>query len=181
MTNSKASINANNNFVDIDFDVIDLINIRQTSNLQESSITIEKIVRDDIDMFDQSTFLNQQRIELKEMITFVVTSVIRETVTSTSYDDNDDDEEENDNLFSIDVNFSQFDNVSDWKSKDIEFFDSKYERSTHIDDSIVNVDHHVFYRDVYVFIDKLKNMTSLREKNKLRIVISQCLRDTVLI
>ena len=113
MTNSKASINANNNFVDIDFDVIDLINIRQTSNLQESSITIEKIVRDDIDMFDQSTFLNQQRIELKEMITFVVTSVIRETVTSTSYDDNDDDEEENDNLFSIDVNFSQFDNVSD--------------------------------------------------------------------
>ena len=116
------------------------------------------------------------------MIIFVVTSVIRETVTSISNDDDDDDDEKkDDDLFSIDVNFSQSDNASDWKSKDIEFFDSKYEKSTHIDDSIVNVDRHVFYRDVYVFIDKLKNMTSLREKNKLRIVISQCLRNTVLI
>ena len=182
MTDSEASINANNNSVDIDFDVIDSTNIRQTFNSQESSITIEKIVRNDIDMFDQSTFSNQQRIELKEMITFVVISVIRETVTSASNDDDDDDDEKkDDDLSSIDVNLSQSDNVNDWKSKNIKFFDSKYERSTHIDDSIVNVDRHVFYRDVYIFIDRLKNMTSLREKNKLRIVISQCLRDTVLI
>ena len=60
LTNSKTSINANNNSVDIDFDVIDSTNIRQTFNSQESSTTIEKIVRND--MFDQSTFSNQQRI-----------------------------------------------------------------------------------------------------------------------
>ena len=180
LTDSEASINANNNSVDIDFDVTDSTNTRQTSNSQESSTTIEKIVRND--MSDQSTFSNQQRIELREMITSVVTFVIRETVTSIfNDDDDDDDEEKNDDLSSVDVNSSQSDNVSDWKSKDIEFFDSKYEKSAHIDDSIVNVDRHVFYRDVYIFIDRLKNMTSLREKNKLRIVISQCLRDTVLI
>ena len=182
MTDSKALINVSNNFVDIDFDVIDSTNTRQTFNSQKSSITIEKIIRNDIDMFDQSTFSNQQRIELREMIIFVVTSVIRETVTSAfNDDDDDDDEKKNDDLSSIDVNSLQSDNVSDWKSKDIEFFDSKYEISIHIDDLIVNVDRHVFYRNVYVFIDRLKNMTSLREKNKLRIVISQCLRDIVLI
>ena len=188
LTNSETSISASNNS-DIDFDVTDSADIRQTSNSQKSSITTEKIEKNDFNMFDQSTFSNQQRIELKKMIISVVTSVIRETVTSTFNDDDiddideisDDDEEKNDDLFSVDVNFSQSDNASDWKSKNIDFFDSKYENSIHIDDSIVNVDRHVFYRDVYAFIDKLKNMTSLREKNKLRIVISQCLRDIVLI
>ena len=181
LTDSEASINANNNSVDIDFDVTDSTNTRQTSNSQESSTTTEKIVRNDFDMSDQSTFSDQQRTELREMITSVVTSVIRETVTSASNDDDDDDEEEDDDLSSVDVNLSQSDNASDWKSKDIGFFDSKYEKSAHIDDSIVNADRYVFYRDVYVFIDRLKNMTSLREKNKLRIVISQCLRGTALI
>ena len=56
------------------------------------------------------------------MIIFVVTFVIRETVTSTFNDDNvndvdvvndDNDDEKNVDLFSTDVNFSQFDNVND--------------------------------------------------------------------
>ena len=48
------------------------------------------------------------------MITFVITFVIREIVTSTfNDDDDDDDEEKNDDLSLVDVNFSQFDNVND--------------------------------------------------------------------
>ena len=122
LTDSKTSISVNNNSVDIDFDVIDSIDTRQTFNSQKSSITIEKIIKDDFNMSDQSTFSNQQRIELKKMIIFVVTFVIREIVTSTFNDDDandadvvndDDDDEENADLFSTDVNFSQFDNAND--------------------------------------------------------------------
>lgn len=127
-------------------------------------------------MIDQSKFSNQQRIELAQIIVVV----IRDADTTTNNDD-DDEKDDDTTIDSFDVNSSQVDNSIDWKSNDIDFFDSKYENSTHINDSIVNVERHVFYRDVYVFIDKLKEMTSLREENKLRIVISQCLRDTALI
>ena len=66
-----------------------------------------------------------------------------------------------------------------WKSDEIEFFDLEYENSNN--SFIVNVDRHVFYKDVYAFIDRLKNLALLREKNKLRVIISQCLRDFALI
>ena len=69
------------NSIDIEFDVIDSINIRQTF------VTIEKIIRDD--MIVQSKFSNQQRIELTQ----IIVNVIRDVRISSN---NDDDDEEND-------------------------------------------------------------------------------------
>ena len=74
----------------------------------------------------------------------------------------------NDDMFNLfDVNFLQIDNLIDWKSNYITFFNSKYENSIYINYSIVNIDRYVFYWNVYVFIDKLKKMTSLREKKQI--------------
>ena len=67
--------------------------------------------------------------------------------------------------------------IKEWTYEDIEFFDSNYEKN----EFIVNVDKHVFYRNVYAFIDKLKDMTMHRKSNKIRNVISQCLRESALI
>ena len=67
--------------------------------------------------------------------------------------------------------------IKEWTCKDIEFFDSNYEKN----ELIVNVDKHVFYRNVYAFIDRLKDMTMHRESNKIRNVISQCFREFALI
>ena len=87
----------------------------------------------------------------------------------TSFDDN----------FSTDDNNDENRNFQDWKSDEISFFDFEYEDVNNV--SIINADKHVFYRDVYVFINKLKNVVFFRDENKLRIMIFQCLRKSVLI
>ena len=66
--------------------------------------------------------------------------------------------------------------TKNWSAKNIEFFDSTAD-DTHF---IINIDKHVCYRDVYVFTNRLKDMTIIKNDSKLRIVISQCLRESTL-
>jgi hypothetical protein len=67
--------------------------------------------------------------------------------------------------------------IKEWTVDDIRFFDSNIDD----DDSIVNVSRHVFYKNIYVFVDRLKDMIVIRENDKFRIVLSQCFRDAALI
>lgn len=73
---------------------------------------------------------------------------------------------------------NQNSNVKPWIFEDIDFFDLDEKMS---ENAIFIVDRHVFYRDVYVFVDRFEDMTSLRKKNRLRIVIPQCLRKSAII
>ena len=70
-------------------------------------------------------------------------------------------------------------NADEWKVKNVDFFDSDYDDDIvdNVDKSIKYFDKHIYYVDVYVFVDRLKNLVSLRDENKLRTVLSQCLRD----
>ena len=68
-------------------------------------------------------------------------------------------------------------NEKEWTCEKIEFFNSIVENTT----VVVNVRKHVFYRDVYTFVDRLKNMIISRDSDKLRNIISQCFRSFVLI
>ena len=64
-------------------------------------------------------------------------------------------------------------------TENIEYFDFTYEN---FDNSmIVNVDRHVFYRNVYSFIDKLKELKQNSFEFKIKELVSSCLRDEVLI
>ena len=65
----------------------------------------------------------------------------------------------------------------EWTSKEMRFFDPTTDELRFV----INLEKHVFYKNVYVFVNRLKNMTSLRDENKLKIIISQCLRRTALI
>ena len=65
----------------------------------------------------------------------------------------------------------------DWNVDDIEFFNF----ATKNTDSIVNINKHVFYKNIYAFTNKLKNMTTIKSDSKLKTVISQCFREFVLI
>ena len=67
--------------------------------------------------------------------------------------------------------------IKNWFVEKIEFFDSIAERI----DSIINIEKHIFYRDVYAFTDRLKDMTIFKDDIKLRTVISQCLRESTFI
>lgn len=68
-----------------------------------------------------------------------------------------------------------------WIFEEIEYFDSKYDELANIESSIVNVEKHVFYRNVYAFVNRFKNLVSFRDNDKLKIAISQCLCESVLI
>ncbi len=65
------------------------------------------------------------------------------------------------------------------KADDIGFFDPSYEDPTN--SPVVNVGRHVFYRDVYAFIDRLKDLVSLKGEDKTREVLPTCLRGSALI
>ena len=67
--------------------------------------------------------------------------------------------------------------IRKWTCENIEFFDLSIENIA----LVVNVEKHVFYRNIYAFIDRLKDMIVHRKLDKLRNVISQCLREFVLI
>ena len=69
--------------------------------------------------------------------------------------------------------------AQNWKLDKVNFFDLKYKDVNNV--FIINADRHVFYRNVYAFIDHSKNVVFLRDENKLRIMIFQCLRKSVLI
>ena len=69
--------------------------------------------------------------------------------------------------------------TQDWKLDEVDFFDSEYEDANNA--FIVNAGRHVFYRNVYAFIDRLKDVVFLRGEDKLRIMIFQCLRGFALI
>lgn len=46
---------------------------------------------------------------------------------------------------------------------------------------VINIEKHVFYSSIYVFVDRLKNVALFRDKNRLKNIISQCLKEIALI
>jgi len=65
-------------------------------------------------------------------------------------------------------------------AKDIEYFDSIYENVNNF--SIINAKRYVFYRDLYVFVDCLKNLArKFVKEQRIRELVSSCLRSESLI
>lgn len=62
--------------------------------------------------------------------------------------------------------------TKEWNAEEIGFFDPDYEGTG----PVVNAGKHVFYKDIYVFIDRCKDMTPIRGDEKLRTVLPQCFR-----
>ena len=61
-------------------------------------------------------------------------------------------------------------------AKNVEFFDLDYKNVNN--SVIINADRHIFYRNVYIFENKLKNLTkSFINEQHMRKLISKCLRD----
>ena len=64
-------------------------------------------------------------------------------------------------------------------SENIDFFDSRRENDKNRN-VIVNVDRHIYYKDVFVFIDRLKNLKKSSSDHKVRELVAECLRDDAL-
>ena len=162
--------------------------IRLNSHSFASSNITEEISRSDLTMSrnqnqknqsqasHQFEFSNQQRQELLKIIVEVLQNQTRDEVDLTSLDD----------ILFVDSNIedqtqSNERDSQNWKLDKVEFFDLEYKDSSNVNSFIVNFERHVFYRDVYVFIDRVKNLTLMRDFDKFRMIISQCFRDNALI
>ena len=62
-------------------------------------------------------------------------------------------------------------------TEQVEFFDSKMKKF----ESVFNVKKHIFYKNIYAFIDELKNVIVVKKTKIVRLTISQCLRQFALI
>ena len=62
-------------------------------------------------------------------------------------------------------------------TKDINYFDFIYENDKN--NIIVNVDRHIYYRDVFVFIDRFKNLEKNSLKTRIKKFVASCLRDDI--
>ena len=70
------------------------------------------------------------------------------------------------------------------KADEVGFFDPSYEDpngSKTDPQAVVNAGRHVFYRDVYAFVDRLKDLVYLKGEDKVRELLPTCLRGTALI
>ena len=65
-------------------------------------------------------------------------------------------------------------------SKNIEYFDSKYEDSFERNFIIVIFDRHIFYRDVFIFIDRLKNLKKNFFDSKIKKYVAECMKNDIL-
>ena len=110
--------------------------------------------------------------------------IMIETFVQRQENQNDD---ENDSIFDFSINFESTsmndnnNNNNNWKTKNVDFFKSNAKKNKFDDVFIVIVKKHVCYVDVYVFINRLKNLIFFRDDDKLRTILSQCLQNVVLI
>jgi hypothetical protein len=67
--------------------------------------------------------------------------------------------------------------IKEWTIDEIDFFDSDVDE----DDSVINVDRHVFYKNIYAFVDRLKDTIIIRDDDKFRTILFQCFWDAAFI
>ena len=66
---------------------------------------------------------------------------------------------------------------SQLKSNDVEYFDSVIEEKK----SVIIIKHHIFYKNVYTFVNYLKNVAINKGNEKIRKVLSTYFRNEILI
>ena len=187
ITFSYSSIITSNTSIDSVSD-FNLANIRDIS--AEKIIYIQFI---DFVMSDQ----RQNQDQFDSTIQTIITAAIIAIVTQTFVDftaqfqrlqqNNVENNNERDDRRFFDFDFSNeiAIDVDDDKSilknsKNIDFFDFRRENDKN-KNVIVNVDRHIYYKNVFVFIDKFKNLKKNSFDHKMREFIVECLRDDAFI
>ena len=171
--------NTNNNFAKT-FDS-NIVNIRIISTIEETfrDNMNQNIQFDNFDNSIQSFAFNFNEIQRRKIIKIVVIA-LNHRRRDWNNDENSIYNSSNSNnncQFSADYN----NNADEWKVKNVNFFDFDYDNNIvdNVDKSIKYFDKHIYYVNVYVFVDRLKSLISLRNENKFHIVLSQYFRDYV--
>ena len=145
------------------------------NSLNTREIFVEKNIYDvSIESNFSSMNANLNSI-VQTIIIVVVTTTIAQITTQFQSQQNQNDENQNENQnFQSTIRFS----------KDINYFDLKYVdvNDSFNTSSIVIIDRYIWYRDVYVFIDKLKNLVKkFIDESRIKELLSNCLKKETLI
>ena len=184
----------------INIDNIDQSTLDSSIVYNSSFVSQQTVLREDIEFISQQTkqicdmIRNILHMKLQFMITNTIdfilqtqmiaftkdrTSAISSISAILAFDDDDD---------SFDSSVIQLYYTSSIKSLLIEqmrYFDSDYKKKRQttmffsIIESMISANKHVYYKDVYVFVDRLKNLKSQHEHQLMRNVLKSCLRDDV--
>jgi hypothetical protein len=71
--------------------------------------------------------------------------------------------------------------IDKWITSDIEFFDLMYDnKSTFTEEFIKHVEKNIYFRDVHLFLKRVKNVTRVKNVNQVRENLFICLRKLTL-
>lgn len=76
---------------------------------------------------------------------------------------------------------SQHTNTVKLRAEEVGYFDPEYQQEQGSSGPVVNAGKHVFYKDVYVFTDRLKDLAAQRGESDIKSVMTACFRGSVLI
>ena len=62
----------------------------------------------------------------------------------------------------------------EWKAEEVGFFNPGLDDPDNV--PIITIGRHSFYRDVYSYVDRLKDLVKQRSPNKLRTILPECFR-----
>lgn len=84
-------------------------------------------------------------------------------------------------LFIVNDNNNNHDNYNKWNSFKIDFFDFMYDNKPLITAEFIKyIEKNIYFRDVHLFINRIKNMIVCKNLELLRNNLYICLRDTVM-
>ena len=63
----------------------------------------------------------------------------------------------------------------EWKAEEVGFFDPSLDDPNNT--PIITIGRHSFYRDIYSYVDRLKDLVKQRSPNKLRTILLECFRS----
>ena len=83
-------------------------------------------------------------------------------------------------FFLFSSNADAKDHVSKLKIEKMNFFDFEQQEKNKPFTIIVHASKHVFYKDVYVFVERLQNMIKQHDEKIIESFVTACLRDEIL-
>jgi DNA-binding transcriptional MerR regulator len=68
-----------------------------------------------------------------------------------------------------------------WNSADIDFFDSNFDdKFAFIDEAVIHANKNIYYRNVHVFVERIKKMIIMLESKMIKKNLSSCFRESIL-